>query len=145
MPEEWRTEADDAWLATRRSNRFAKLRRMFGSMSGIADAVSQAELGPFGGAPRKPKLKNEDKDYSVVRPADHNVSHTIVSLVDPERCRRCGEPTEAYGVNRVDEEGERETVGVLRQCRHCGRDSWMLYSRMPRAERARLRGRKIVL
>lgn len=145
MPEEWRTEADDAWLATRRSSRFARLRRMLGPFSGIADAVSHAELGPFGGAPRKPKLKNQDKEYSVVRPAEHHVSHTIVSVVDPEHCRRCGEPTEAYGVNRVDEDGERETVGVLRQCRHCGADSWMLYSRMPAAERARQRGRKVVL
>jgi len=145
MPQDWRTEADDAWLATRRSNRLARLRRVFGSLSGVADAISQAELGPFGGAPRKPKLRSEDKDYSVVRPAEHHVSHTIVSAADPLRCRRCGEPVEAYGVNRVDEDGDRETVGVLPHCRRCGADSWMLYSRMPGAERARRRGRKVVL
>ncbi len=145
MTEEWRTEADDAWLATHRSNRMARLPNVFGGWSKLADAISHAELGPFGGAPRKPKLKNENKDYSVVRPAERLYSHTTVATVDPQRCRRCGEPAETYGVTRVDADGERVTAGVVRQCPHCGADSWMLYSRMPKAVRARRRARKIVL
>jgi hypothetical protein len=55
----------------------------------VGDAVSQAELGPFGGAPRKPNLQPGPKRYSVVRFVIATHSHTAIS-VEPERCGRCG-------------------------------------------------------
>lgn len=145
MAEQWRTEADDEWLSTRRSNALDRLRHLIPGLGGLADAVSNAELGPLAGAPRKPKLKNEDKDYSVVRPVEQLVSYTTVHVVDPQVCRRCGRPVETLALAQVDQDGERITAGSVRQCRHCGADSWMLRSRMPAVERARRTARKTVL
>jgi ribosomal protein L37E len=145
VADQWRIEADDEWLSTRRSTAMSRLHRLLPGFGGFADAVSKAELGPLGGAPRKPKLKNEDKEYSVVRPVEQLVSHTTVHLVDPQQCRRCGRPVETLGLTQVDQFGERTTAGAVRQCRHCGADSWMLRSRMPAIERARRTARKTVL
>lgn len=145
VAEQWRTEADDEWLSTRRSDTMARVRRMVPGFGWMADAVSQAELGPLGGAPRKPKLKNEDKEYSVVKPVEQLVSYTTVHLVDPQMCHRCGRPVETLGLAQVSQDGERTTAGSVRQCRHCGADSWMLRSRMPAVERARRTARKTVL
>src|SRR6266545_3892453 len=89
MADDWRVEADDGWLAAHSSNSFARIRRRLSSFGRLADAVSQAELGPYGGTPRNPRLKIGGKAYSVVRYAEHGISHTAVS-VDLERCRRCG-------------------------------------------------------
>jgi hypothetical protein len=145
VAEQWRTEADDEWLSTRRSNALDRLRHLFPGLGTVGDAMSHAEMGPFAGAPRKPKLKNEDKDYSVVRPAERLVSHTTVHAVDPQRCHRCGRSVETLGLAQVDADGERTTAGSVRQCRGCGADSWMLRSRMPAVERARRTARKTVL
>ena len=145
VAEQWRTEADDEWLSTRRSNAMSRLQRFFPGLRWIGDSVSQAELGPLGGAPRKPKLKHEGSEYSVVRPVEQLVSHTTVHLIDPRTCRRCGRPVETLGLAQVDQFGERTTAGSVTQCRHCGADSWMLRSRMPAIERARRTARKTVL
>lgn len=144
--EPWRIEADEEWLDRHRSNRFERIRRMFGgSGASLAGAMSQAELGPFGGAPRKPKLKHETAEYSVVRPVSLGISHLTVAAAEPGHCRRCGQPVEVHGVNRVGPDGERINVGSLQQCAHCGADSWQLRSHMPAVERFRRQARKTVL
>ncbi len=146
--EPWRTEADEEWLARHRSNRFERIRRWFGdSGAGIAGAISQAELGPFGGAPRKPKLKQENAEYSHVRPVSRGIAHTTIAAAatDPEHCRQCGQPVEVHDVNTVGPDGERVNVGSIQQCDHCGADSWQLRSHMPAVERFRRQARKTVL
>ena len=145
--EPWRTEADEEWLARHRSNRFARIRRLLGRAGfGLADAVSQAELGPLGGAPRKPKLKTDDAEYSVIRPVAHGIAHmTIAAAMDPERCRRCGRAVEVHGMTRVGPDGERVNIGSIQECPHCGADSWQLRSHMPGVERFRRQARKTVL
>jgi hypothetical protein len=145
--EQWRTEADDEWLARHRSNRFAQIRRLFGGRGALlAGAVSEAELGPFRGAPRKPKLKTDEAEYSVIRPVAHGIAHLqIATLMDPDYCRRCGQAVQVHGMTRVGPDGERINVGSVQECRHCGADSWQLRSHMPAVERFRRQARKTVL
>jgi ribosomal protein L37E len=145
--EQWRTEADDEWLARHRSNRFAQIRRLLGGTGGLlAGAVSEAELGPFRGAPRKPKLKTDEAEYSVIRPVAHGIAHmTIATVMDPQHCRRCGQTVEVHGMTRVGPDGERVDVGSVQECRRCGADSWQLRSHMPAVERFRRQARKTVL
>jgi ribosomal protein L37E len=145
--EPWRTEADDEWLARHRSNRFARIRRMFGGGAAeLAGAVSEAELGPFRGAPRKPKLKTEEAEYSVIRPVERGIAHmAIAATVDPQHCRRCGQAVQVHGMTRVGPDGERANVGSIQECGHCGADSWQLRSHMPAVERFRRQARKTVL
>jgi hypothetical protein len=145
MAEEWRTEADAAWLATHSSETFARLRRRFGKLGRFSDAISNAELGPFGGAPRRPRLKIGGRTYSYVRYVESHIAYTAVQ-VDLRRCRRCGRRlTEVHRMTSIDEDGARVVVGAARACRHCQVDSWLFYSRMPTVARARTVGRKVVL
>ena len=145
MAERWRVEADDAWLATHRSDNFNRIRRRLRGMSRLADAMSHAELGPFAGAPRNPRLKIGGKAYAVVRYAEHRISYTTVTI-DPDICRRCGRPLlESATVTCVDEHGARVRVGTVRTCRRCQADSWMFHSGMPSVMRARRVARRIVL
>jgi len=148
MPREaWRAEADDTWLATHRSTFMRRLRRRFRILGGTAGAVSNAELGPYGGAPRNPKLKVDDgnKAYAVVRYTTNQIAYTATTM-NPDECRRCGRPlVEKHEIACVEEEGVRVPVGVVRTCRSCQSESWLLRSRMPAVNRARVAARKVVL
>jgi hypothetical protein len=144
-PEPWRTEADEEWLAAHSSDSFARVRRALGRVGlggGLGEAVSQAELGPFGGAPRNPPLRLESKGYSTIRPAAQKYAHTVVQ-VDTEPCRRCGaEPATAQRVTCVREDGARVVVGTVRLCAACQAP---YESPMPATARARERARRVVL
>jgi hypothetical protein len=143
--EGWRTEADDEWLAARRSTSFARLRRRLQRLGVLGDAVSEAELGPFGGVPRRPTLKIGGKAYAVVRYAEHRIAYTTVR-VDLLRCRRCGHRlVESHRILFVGGDGGRVAVGAVRACRRCEAESWLFTSRMPGTVRARARARKVVL
>ncbi|MEN3307590.1 MAG: hypothetical protein V7603_3792 [Micromonosporaceae bacterium] len=145
MPDQWRVEADDEWLSAHSSANFDRLRRRFQRFGRLADAVSHAELGPFAGAPRNPKLKVGGKAYAVVRYAEHRISHTTVT-VDLDRCRRCGHRlAERHTMTSIREDGVRIVVGAVRTCRRCQADSWMFYSRMPSVTRARKVAGRVVL
>lgn len=144
MANEWRVEADDDWLAAHSSDTFQRLRRRTRLLGGLGDAMSNAELGPFGGAPRKPQLKVGSKEYSVVRYADHHLSYTVIQ-VDPVVCRRCGAAmAERHLIARMAD-GVRSPVGSVRVCRNCQAESWLFRSHMPATRRARQWGRKVVL
>jgi hypothetical protein len=141
---DWRTEADDAWLVSHRSTILAQFRRRFRGLSGLAGSVSQAELGPFGGAPRNPRLRIGGKAYAVVRYAHHRIAYTAV-LVDLHRCRFCGHRfAETHRIQVVREAGGRVVVGAVQLCRRCQADSWMFRSHMPTAVAARRRKRNYV-
>jgi hypothetical protein len=141
----WRIEADDEWLATHRSDSFARLRRRMQRLGLVGDAVSQAELGPFGGAPRNPRLKPGTKAYAYVRHATHRIAYTTI-YVELHRCRYCGRRiAEVHRIVYVRRTGDQVVVGALRACRRCQGDSWLFRSRMPGAVRARALRRKVVL
>ena len=146
MPDDaWRTEADDEWLTRRRSDVMGWLRRHFRLFGGVAGAVSHAETGPFGGAPRNPRPRpTENKGYAVVRYTTDRIAYTSTTI-DPDECRRCGSPlVEKHEIDYV--QGDVGTaVGVVRTCRRCQADSWLLHSRMPTVSRARAASRKVVL
>jgi hypothetical protein len=145
LAEQWRTEADDEWLAGHRSDNFARLRRRLRRLGALSDGISQAELGPFGGAPRRPQLKIGGRSYAVVRYTTQHIAYTTIHL-DLTRCRRCGRPlVEVHRIVSVAGDGLRTTVGAVRRCRKCQADSWLFHSRMPSVERARNVARKIVL
>lgn len=144
MRNDWRIEADAEWLAAHSSDTFQRLRRRTRLMGGLADAMSNAELGPLGGAPRRPTLRIGRKEYSYVRFADHHLSYTVIQ-VDPVVCRRCGTAmAERHLVSRLTE-GVRTTVGSVRMCRNCQSEAWLFHSHMPTTRRARVWGRKVVL
>lgn len=137
--EGWRTEADDAWHAGHRST-FFKRRR-----SKLFDAVSHAELGPFGGAPRRPTLKLTDKDYSHVRYAERHFSYTTIH-VDLLDCRICGRRTlEQHRLMMRSADGTQFPVGQVRKCRRCHRESWLFTAHGPHTVAARRRDAKVVL
>lgn len=143
--EGWRVEADDEWLAAHKSANFARLRRRLASFGMIGDAVSMAELGPFGGPKRNPQLKIGGKTYAFIRPAEHRISYTTIQI-DLDTCRRCGERlVEVHKIMRVTEDGVRQLMGAVRMCRVCRSNSWLFHSRMPGAVRARARARRVVL
>jgi hypothetical protein len=146
VPEgEWRVEADDEWVAAHSSANFAKLRMRLKRFGLLANAMSNAELGPFGGAPRNPRLKVGGRTYAVVRYAQHRLSYTTVS-VELERCPRCGRRlVEAHRAARVRADGGRLSVGTVRKCRRCDADSWLFFCRLPATTRARIKARKVVL
>lgn len=145
MAESWRIEADDEWLAAHRSDNFDRLRRRLRGLGRFADAISNAELGPFAGAPRRPRLKVGGKAYAVVRYAEHHMSHTTIRM-DLSRCRRCGRRLEEqHAMTVVREDGTRIAVGTVRVCRRCQAESWMFTSGMPSVARARRAYRKVVL
>lgn len=137
--QDWRTEADDEWLAAHRSTILAQFRKRFRALSGLAGAVSQAEMGPYGGAPRNPRLRIGGKAYAVVRYAHHRITYTAV-LVDLHRCRSCGRRfAETHRVQVVREAGGRVVVGAVKMCRRCQGSSWMYRSHMPTAVAAQRR------
>lgn len=144
MPEQWRTEADPEWLARHRSDSFARIRRRVMGVGRLADAMSHAELGPFGGAPRRPELKIGGATYSSVRYATHRITYTTIHVY-LQRCRRCGAVVEAHRLVYVREDGARRAIGSLRVCRTCQANSWLFYSRMPATTRARTWARKVVI
>lgn len=144
MTEPWRTEADERWLAEHRSDNLGRLRRRLRGMGGLANAMSHAELGPFGGAPRNPQLTVGGRKYSTIRYATHRIAYTTIRLY-LQRCPRCGQAAEAHRAIFVHEDGVRTVVGTLRACRSCQANSWLLHSRMPATVRARTWARKVVL
>jgi hypothetical protein len=141
----WRVEADDEWLARHSSDTFGRIRRRLKRFGLLGDAISNAELGPFGGAPRNPVLKVGGKAYSVVRYARHRIAYTTIQ-VDPQLCRRCGSRLmESHRLICVREDGIHVRVGAVHMCHRCHADAWLFYSRMPVTVRARTVGRKVVL
>ncbi len=145
MTGDWRVEADDEWLAAHSSETFQRLRRRARMLGMVSDAVSSAELGPFGGSPRNPRLRIGGKAYGVVRYARHQITYTTI-YVDLDRCRRCGRPlVEVHRMLMLHGDTVRRRVGEVRMCRHCHAGSWLFYSRMPTVRRARAIGRKVVL
>jgi hypothetical protein len=145
MSDEWRTHADDEWLAERRSGFMGWLRRRFRFLGGVSGAVSHADTGPYAGAPRDPGLRVDDgKTYSTVRYTTEHVAYTTTAATDGE-CPRCGGPTaESHGIEYVAGVGRRE-VGSVTACPRCEAASWLGRSRMPGAARARATSRKTVL
>jgi hypothetical protein len=144
-PGDWRTEADEEWLRRHQSANFERMRKRFRRLGGgVADALSHAELGPFGGAPRRPQLKIEGAKYSTVRYTSHRIAYTTIHVY-LQRCRRCGRVVESHRVIYVREDGGRRVIGTLQVCRRCELNSWMFYSRMPSTTRARAWARKVVL
>jgi Fe2+ transport system protein FeoA len=144
-PEDWRVEADEAWLAVHRSAHFERMRRRLRSLGVVGDSVSNAELGPFGAAPRKPELKIGGRTYSYVRYADQRIAYTTI-VVDLQRCRRCGRRLlEVHRAGYMTSDGQHTVIGTVRMCRRCQADSWMFTSRMPSTRRARRVARKVVL
>lgn len=144
MTDDWRTEADPEWLRRHQSANFARLRKRLRAIGKFSDGVSHAELGPFGGAPRNPQLKVEGAKYSTVRYTEHRLAYTTIHIY-LQRCRRCGALVEQHRISFVAENGHRRVVGALQVCRACQTNSWMFYSRMPTAVRARTWARKVVL
>jgi hypothetical protein len=142
--DDWRTEADPEWLARHQSANFARMRKRLRALGKFSDAVSYAELGPFGGAPRRPQLKIEGAKYATVRYTTHRIAYTTIHVY-LQRCRRCGAEVESHRVIYVGENGDRTVVGMLQVCRECQANSWMFYSRMPATIRARAWARKVVL
>jgi hypothetical protein len=110
-------------------NRLRLRSRTFRFFGGVASAVSYADLGPYAGAPRKPKLKNLDETVSQ---AVHQVAQITVAT-EAVRCSQCGQGTV---------ETHETPAGPVRACRTCQADSWLLRSRMPSAVRARAAARK---
>jgi hypothetical protein len=142
--DDWRVEADDEWLAAHSSNTFQRLRRRTRLLSGLGEAMSNAELGPFGGAPRRPQLKIGGRTYSVVRYVQHVYAYTVIQ-VDPVRCDRCGCDVAEQHRIRFVRPGAAVPIAMVRMCRSCQADAWLFHSRMPAVARARAIGRKVVL
>lgn len=138
--DEWRNEADEQWLAEHRS-KFFKRRR-----SALGQAVSQAEIGPFGGAPRNPDLTKGFKAYSTIRNAYKQASYTEIR-VTTSYCRTCG--TRSLQLHRlsayVGESDRQATFGQLEMCSKCDEGSWLFTVHGPRTEAARARARKTVI
>src|SRR4051812_10085408 len=125
MAREWRIEADDDWLPTHRSTFFRRRR------SRLGNAFADAELGPFRGSPRNPTLKLTDKVYAHVRYALRGYAHSAVQ-VELLGCPRCGyRLLEEHRLVLYRENGASVTVGRVRMCRRCHRESWLFTSHMP--------------
>lgn len=122
-----------------------RFRRRFGRVRTLGDAVSNAELGPFGGAPRNPQLRIGTSRYSVIRHVVAVYAHTAIRVV-LEDCAGCGRPMqEAHHAMNVRSDGQRVHLGVVRKCRSCAGDSWLFLSRMPSVVKARREAAKVVL
>lgn len=143
--EAWRTEADDEWLARHQSQAMRRMRRRFSRIMVAGDAVSNAELGPFTGAPRNPDLRVAPARYSVVRHVVAVYAYTSIKVF-LEYCAACGRPMqEAHHAMNVHSDGVRVSLGAVRRCRSCAPDSWLFQSHMPSVLRARLKAAKTVL
>jgi hypothetical protein len=139
VADEWRYEADDDWLVGRRSSFFRRRRSRY------FQAIADAELGPFRGAPRNPTLKLTDKGYSHIRFAPREYSYTSIQ-VDLFYCDRCGHRLleEHRLVVHWADKGDR-TIGLMRMCRRCEKDAWLFVSHMPSVLAGRRKDRKAVL
>lgn len=136
---DWRTEADDAWRAAHRGTFFKRRRSRF--MAAVADA----ELGPFRGAPRNPRLKLPEQGYSHLRYAQRTYAYTTIQI-DLEECRVCGHRlVERHRMMTWTQFGVVRLVGSVRKCRRCHRESWLFTSHMPATARGRRRDAKVVL
>jgi hypothetical protein len=143
--ESWRTEADDEWLASHRSQAMAGVRRRFSRVRVAGDIFSRAELGPFGGAPRNPSLRVAAARYSVIRYVVAVYAYTAISVV-LETCRECGRPMqEAHHAMSISDTGRRVSLGAVRRCRSCAGDSWLFRCHMPAVRKARAQAAKTVL
>jgi hypothetical protein len=141
----WRVEADDEWLDRHRSETMAGFRRRFSRIMTAGDAVSNAELGPFSGAPRNPQLRVVNSRYSVVRHVVAVYAYTSIQVM-LEFCRDCGRPTqEAHHAMTIRSDGVRLSLGAVRRCRSCAGDSWLFRSHMPSTVKARRLAAKTVL
>ncbi|MEU4222504.1 hypothetical protein [Actinoplanes sp. NPDC026623] len=75
--------------AERGSTFMSRLRRRFRFLGGVADAVSQAEMGPYAGAPRNPELRvGDEKSYSTVQ----YTSVQVTAAADEDRWLRSPMP-----------------------------------------------------
>ncbi|MEV0272381.1 hypothetical protein AB0H43_26695 [Hamadaea sp. NPDC050747] len=143
--ESWRVEADGEWLARHQSRTMANVRRRFSRILIAGNAVSNAELGPFGGAPRNPSLRPAPSRYAVIRHVVAVYAYTSIRLM-LEYCQRCGRPMqEAHHVATVRADGVRLSLGAVRSCRTCDSDSWLFRSHMPATHEARRQADKTVL
>jgi hypothetical protein len=138
VPETWRYEADEDWLAGRRSAFFRRRRARLGR------ALADAELGPFAGAPRDPRLKLESKGYTHIRYALREYSYTTIQI-DLLECRVCGGRAGAAPDGAAPRRRLHADARSLRRCRRCDRESWLFTSHMPAAAAGRGRDRKVVL
>jgi hypothetical protein len=135
----WRREADAAFLAARRSAMFKRRR------SALGRALSDAELGPFGGSRRNPALKLSDKAYAHVRYALREYSYAVIQ-VDLLVCRRCGKRLlEEHRMLLRRRDGDTITLGWVRMCRQCQKDAWLFTSHMPTVRAAAVKEAKVVL
>jgi hypothetical protein len=148
MPDrQWRTEADDEWMAERRSTLMAWFRRRFRMFGGFAGAVSHADLGPYAGAPRNPRLSidDNDKSYATVRYTTNQIAYTRTNTSTDE-CAVCGESgAETHEVTCMRGEDADTRIGAVRACGNCGAESWLRRSRMPRVAQAHERARRNVV
>jgi hypothetical protein len=139
VPEAWRYEADDEWLAVRRSTFFKRRRSRLGL------AFADAELGPFGGAPRRPRLKLDSRGYSHVRYALREYHYATIQ-VELLVCRACGNRLlEEHRLLLRRADGDVITVGRVRMCRRCQKEAWLFTSHMPSVLAGRRRDAKAVL
>ncbi|NUR69243.1 MAG: hypothetical protein HOU81_00225 [Hamadaea sp.] len=123
----------------------ANVRRRFSRILIAGDAVSNAELGPFGGAPRNPSLRTAPARYAVIRHVVAVYAYTSIRLM-LEYCQRCGRPMqEAHHVATVRADGVRLSLGAVRACRSCDTESWLFRSHMPAVAKARRAAAKTVL
>ncbi|SCL26753.1 hypothetical protein GA0074692_2226 [Micromonospora pallida] len=148
MPDQqWHAEANDEWLAERRSTVMAWLRRRFRVLGGVAGAVSHADTGPYAGAPRNPDLRvdNGDRSYATVRYTTGQIAYTTThSSLD--ECEICGRPVaETQEITCMRGEQTHRRIGSVRACRNCAAESWLSRSRMPTASRARKRANRHVV
>jgi hypothetical protein len=142
-----RTEADDEWLTSHRSNIMGWLRRRFRVFGVIGGAVSYSETGPYTGVPRNPRLRADDgsKAYSTVRYTTDQIAYTTTST-NADQCPRCGQPlADRHVLENVHGEDTRTQVGAVRTCPDCRTNSWLLHSRMPTVTQARDTARRNVL
>jgi hypothetical protein len=139
MGRDWRVEADEEWLRTRRTTFFRRHRSRLGR------AFADAQLGPYAGAPRYPTLKLQDKVYSHVRYALRGYSYTSVQ-VELIGCPRCGyQLLEEHSLVLHRADGAAVTLGRVRMCRRCHREAWLFTSHMPSILAARKRDSRVVL
>lgn len=139
VSEAWRYESDDEWLAGRRSTFFRRRR------SRLGQAFANAELGPFGGAPRSPRLRLDSRGYTHIRYALREYAYTTIQ-VDLLECRICGgRLLEEHRLVLRRQDGTALSLGRVRKCRRCDRESWLFTSHMPAVLAGRRRDRKAVL
>lgn len=136
---DWRTEADDQWLAEHRSTFFK--RRRAGMLAGL-DLGSV--LPSVGGAPRNPQLKVGGKEYSVVRYAENYAAY-ITTEITRAWCRSCGGSLEIHRIHRTDKNNVRRSYGSVQACPTCHPRHWLFVTHSSRVRAAqRLREKNVL-